>query len=361
VLRDHEQQVLLREQHQLAVAVASALPRAPAVHQIDAREDAAVEAEGVALVRHLAVIFAPFFHRDDEHLPDAHRFAPEIWTGEDAAGGGIYGGDWPLIPFSRGPAVCPARNPVLLLASRMVSAMLQAGPLQLMPADRLRPDRPLPFTLNHCARHRWIDQRPTPHSTCPDSEHRQRPAEHGIRRFDDARHAKHHLPRALAVGEDNRRVPRAGQGRPPAQACRTEFVNASGDGLRDPPIVVGEVVRTEPTPRQHRRIGAIDGSSDERGSQDNLDQREPVSADPQIRRTKRRAAERAQRFAEGMFFGVGQVSDRRPVAEIESADRLSRDEVRRRKRLALGAVRIPGEAPPHPNRVSRSARRKAQA
>src|SRR5690606_31988282 len=63
------------------------------------------------------VIFAPFFHRDDERLPYAHRFAPEVWLGEDHAGGAIPLGDWPLIPFSRGPAICPARNLVLLLGT----------------------------------------------------------------------------------------------------------------------------------------------------------------------------------------------------------------------------------------------------
>src|SRR2546426_3815053 len=50
VLRQHQQQILGWQQHELAVAVASALPRALAVLEIDAREDAAVEAEGMALV-----------------------------------------------------------------------------------------------------------------------------------------------------------------------------------------------------------------------------------------------------------------------------------------------------------------------
>ena len=50
LFRQHQQQVLIGQQHELAVAVASALPLARAVPQIDAREDAAVEAVGVALV-----------------------------------------------------------------------------------------------------------------------------------------------------------------------------------------------------------------------------------------------------------------------------------------------------------------------
>jgi len=47
------------------------------------------------------IIFAPFFHRDTERLPYADRFVPELWM-DDAARG-----DWPLVPFSEGPAECP--------------------------------------------------------------------------------------------------------------------------------------------------------------------------------------------------------------------------------------------------------------
>ena len=50
LLRQHQQQVLVGQQDELAVAVASALPLALAVLEVDAREDAAVEAEGMALV-----------------------------------------------------------------------------------------------------------------------------------------------------------------------------------------------------------------------------------------------------------------------------------------------------------------------
>src|SRR5450432_1541480 len=50
LLRQHQQQVLVVQQDQLAVAVASALPLALAILEVNAREDAAVEAEGMALV-----------------------------------------------------------------------------------------------------------------------------------------------------------------------------------------------------------------------------------------------------------------------------------------------------------------------
>ena len=50
LFRQHQQQILIGQQHELAVAVASALPLALAVLEIDAREDAAVEAVGMPLV-----------------------------------------------------------------------------------------------------------------------------------------------------------------------------------------------------------------------------------------------------------------------------------------------------------------------
>src|SRR5262249_45207174 len=50
VLRQHQQQVLVGQQNELAVAVTSALPLALPVLEVDACEDAAVEAEGMAFV-----------------------------------------------------------------------------------------------------------------------------------------------------------------------------------------------------------------------------------------------------------------------------------------------------------------------
>src|SRR5262245_55271178 len=51
LLRQRQQQILVRQQYDLAVAVASALPLALAVFEADACENAAVEAEGVPLMR----------------------------------------------------------------------------------------------------------------------------------------------------------------------------------------------------------------------------------------------------------------------------------------------------------------------
>jgi cytochrome P450 len=88
------------------------------------------------------LIFAPFFHRDARHLPEADRFAPELWSRHRAAE------DWPLIPFSEGPAVCPGQNLVLLLSSAMLAALLDDGLPRLRPGTPFDDRRALPGTLN---------------------------------------------------------------------------------------------------------------------------------------------------------------------------------------------------------------------
>jgi cytochrome P450 len=87
------------------------------------------------------LVYAPFFHRDDQRLPYADRFVPELWLQEDGHG------DWPLIPFSEGPVGCPGRNLVLMLASTMLAALLDGRSLALAPGRRLDPAR-LPGTLD---------------------------------------------------------------------------------------------------------------------------------------------------------------------------------------------------------------------
>jgi cytochrome P450 len=96
------------------------------------------------------MIFAPLFHRDDSALEAANRFEPAVWTGRTGGAplGRITDDDWPLIPFSAGPAVCPGRNLVLLTASAMLAGLLTRGDLRLEQLQRLRPDRPLPGSLS---------------------------------------------------------------------------------------------------------------------------------------------------------------------------------------------------------------------
>jgi cytochrome P450 len=87
------------------------------------------------------LIYAPFFHRDNQRLPYADQFTPELWLRPDGHG------DWPLIPFSEGPVGCPGRNLVLMLGSSMLAALLEAGTPVLAPGRRLDPAR-LPGTLD---------------------------------------------------------------------------------------------------------------------------------------------------------------------------------------------------------------------
>jgi cytochrome P450 len=88
-------------------------------------------------------IFAPLFHRDATNLDEADRFAPELWLEHrDQA-------DWPLIPFSGGPAMCPGRNLVLLTTSHFLGRLIDRRAVRLERPRDLGPHRPLPGTLNN--------------------------------------------------------------------------------------------------------------------------------------------------------------------------------------------------------------------
>jgi hypothetical protein len=89
------------------------------------------------------LIFAQFFHRDRRHRSDADAFAPENWLEERTRE------DWPFIPFSGGPVVCPGQNLVLLLTSTMLRALLAERRWRLLGPPRLDPARPLPYTLDN--------------------------------------------------------------------------------------------------------------------------------------------------------------------------------------------------------------------
>jgi cytochrome P450 len=89
------------------------------------------------------IIFTPFFGRDDESLEFANKMAPEIWerSKNDALG------ELGIIPFSDGPAICPAHNLVPLIACLVINAMLADNVFSLL-APQLVPGK-LPGTLNH--------------------------------------------------------------------------------------------------------------------------------------------------------------------------------------------------------------------
>jgi cytochrome P450 len=91
------------------------------------------------------IIYAPFFHRDNERIANADRFDPEQWLYKDPAEA------VPFVPFSAGPAACPGRHLVSLIGGAWLAALLDGARLELVhPAD-LRPDAPLPGTFDHFA------------------------------------------------------------------------------------------------------------------------------------------------------------------------------------------------------------------
>jgi cytochrome P450 len=88
------------------------------------------------------MIVTPAFHRDDQLLPFAHQFAPDIWLDGRAH-------QYPqLVPFSAGPAECPGRNLVLLVTSTVLANLVGALTLDLTSRPLLSPRAPLPMTLN---------------------------------------------------------------------------------------------------------------------------------------------------------------------------------------------------------------------
>jgi cytochrome P450 len=87
------------------------------------------------------LIFAPFFHRDEERFDYADSFQPDLWTEG-------YAERWPLVPFSAGPVECPGRNLVLLTTSCLLASLIAAQAFHQAEPPTLRSDRPLPATLS---------------------------------------------------------------------------------------------------------------------------------------------------------------------------------------------------------------------
>lgn len=87
------------------------------------------------------VIFTPFFHRDNEKLLFADALLPEQWQNREAV---IEKG---LVPFSFGPAICPAHNLVPMVSSLVLDGFLLGAKLGLV-APQLDP-KALPGTLDN--------------------------------------------------------------------------------------------------------------------------------------------------------------------------------------------------------------------
>lgn len=87
------------------------------------------------------LIFAPFFHRDERNLDYAHSFAPEVWDHDRGPE------EWPLVPFSGGPGICPGRHLVLLLTSNFLGEILRQRSIDML-SHSLEPGN-LPALLNN--------------------------------------------------------------------------------------------------------------------------------------------------------------------------------------------------------------------
>jgi cytochrome P450 len=88
------------------------------------------------------VVYAPFFHRNERRLDVADRFSPELWSRNRGTD------DWPLVPFSGGPAMCPGRNLVLLTTSTFLSVLIEQHRFDLVQSTRLDDREPLPSVLD---------------------------------------------------------------------------------------------------------------------------------------------------------------------------------------------------------------------
>jgi cytochrome P450 len=92
------------------------------------------------------VVFTPLFHRDGEVLEFADRLEPGLWMKE---GQGEREVDLAraLVPFSAGPAMCPAHNLVPMVGGLALGAVVGRGRLELV-QPAMEGGR-LPGTLDH--------------------------------------------------------------------------------------------------------------------------------------------------------------------------------------------------------------------
>lgn len=89
------------------------------------------------------LIYAPYFHRDGDHVPQAHSFVPERWLDRND------NEDWPLVPFSAGPVFCPGRQLVLMLTSAMLASLIDKGSFSLSSQHALNAQTRLPGATNN--------------------------------------------------------------------------------------------------------------------------------------------------------------------------------------------------------------------
>lgn len=87
------------------------------------------------------LIYNVFNHRNRERIDYADRFAPQEWVTGDAAE------DWSFNFFSHGPQGCPGAGLAIFLGQALLAHIVASSALELTGAS-LRPDRPLPYSLD---------------------------------------------------------------------------------------------------------------------------------------------------------------------------------------------------------------------
>jgi len=115
-------------------------PTTPAILRETTRDVAWAKGQLEAATQIL--IYTPFHHRDDQTLPQAHRFDPSLWKNGNARA------DLGLYPFSDGPVVCPAVNFVPMVTSLALRSLLSRVRLNLNQPERVTPGN-LPATLDN--------------------------------------------------------------------------------------------------------------------------------------------------------------------------------------------------------------------
>lgn len=102
------------------------------------------------------VVFAPLFHRDAEALEFADRLEPGLWM--EGEGKGEVDLVRALVPFSAGPAMCPAHNLVPMVCGLVLGAVVGRERIELVqPAME---GGKLPGTLDHSEVKLKVERRP---------------------------------------------------------------------------------------------------------------------------------------------------------------------------------------------------------
>lgn len=129
-------------------------PTTPAILR-EAARDLHHEASAVVPGGTNLTIFAPYHHRAHGQ-PHADTFEPGFWLEGAADGPGAtdtacrHAGSG-IVPFSSGPAACPARHLVPMVGAMALRALLRGRTVRGAGGAALDPSRPLPATLDNSA------------------------------------------------------------------------------------------------------------------------------------------------------------------------------------------------------------------